>query len=363
MKEAQARIQELLNTLVEEGRERGLQLAVYREGRLVIDCWAGWADPDKSIPVTGDTLFPVFSTSKGVTATIIHRLVEQGTLAYDTPISHYWPEFAARGKGAITLRQALNHSSGIPQMPGGMTIAEMCDWDTICAAVADLEPLWEPGTRQEYHAMTYGWILGETARRADGRPFETLLEEEIRRPLGTPDIYMGIPDEVEPRVALLEEHDRPPSVDLPPDARPQSVPNWVGPLSVYMNRPDARRAAGPGSNGIMTARAIAKHYAALLPGGVEGIELLPESRVKEAATLSPAANPYPDAPALSKGLGYSVVLDEHGKLYRFGHAGYGGAEGFAIPAYKVAVGFAKNLFSQNGATSLILEELQKALKG
>ena len=362
MKEVEDRLQEVLNAVVAQGRERGVQLAAYLEGELVVDIAAGTADPGKTRMVTQDTLFPIFSVGKGITSTIIHRLVEQGKLDYDQRIAHYWPEFGVNGKDGITIRQALNHSAGIPQMPTGLTLKEMCDWDTICGAVAALVPLWEPGTMQEYHAITFGWILGEAACRADGRPFPQLVREEVCEIIGTPDIYIGLPAEAEPRVAELEEYNRPPTAPLPDNARPLSIPVWLGPLHAMMNRSDVRRACSPGTNGIMSARAVARHYAALLPGGVDGVSLLTPERLAEATTLQPPANPAPNTPRLNKGLGYNLFFDEAGKLIRFGHGGYGGSDAYAEPAHRFAVCITKNLFSEDGAKDLIINELRSALK-
>lgn len=145
----QKTIQALVDRLVADGTERGLQVAAYLDGRLVVNAWAGIADFQTGRPVEEDTLFPVFSTTKGMVATVIHILVERGRLSYDEPISKIWPEFGARGKERITLRQALNHTSGIPQMPVGIGFAELCDWGVMCGKIAGLEPLWPPGTWNE----------------------------------------------------------------------------------------------------------------------------------------------------------------------------------------------------------------------
>src|SRR5436309_2558773 len=199
MANAQAKVQLLIDDLVERDVERGLQVAAYHDGKLVVDAWAGVADARDGRPVDGDTLFGIFSCGKGVTATVIHLLVDRGILAYDTPIATYWPEFAQNGKGAITVRQALTHESAIPQVPAGFGPAEMCDWEQVTRAVGELTPLWEPGAATGYHAITYGWILGELAHRADGRPFDQIVQEEIRGPLGLSSLYFGIPDAVEHR--------------------------------------------------------------------------------------------------------------------------------------------------------------------
>ena len=361
MQSIQKAIQSLLDRLVDDGTERGVQVAAYVHGRLVVNSWAGIADFETGQPVGEETLFPVFSTTKGMVATVIHILVEKGKLSYEDRISDYWPEFGARGKESITLRQSLSHTSGIPQMPAGIGFAELCDWDQMCKMIADLAPLWPPGTRNDYHAMTFGWILGEVARRADGRAFPQLLEEEICRPLGIRTMFAGIPDGVNAEIARLEEYGL--AAVTPDDPAPRSVPVSLGPLHAWMNRPDVRKACVPASNGIMSALAIARHYAALLPGGVDGIGLLPPERVKIATVPQTPEHPQGDDYSKDRGLGYR--LGGQGSLCdlksAFGHAGYGGSTGFADPVSGLAVGFTKNLYG-NDTAGQIVDELLRALR-
>jgi CubicO group peptidase (beta-lactamase class C family) len=294
-----------------------------------------------------------------MTATIIHLLVERGQLSYDDPISKVWPEFAAHGKGGITLRQVLNHTAGIPRMPRDITERELHDWDTMCRKIAGLEPFTPAGAKMEYHAMTYGWLLGEVARRVDGRAFPQLLAEEICRPLGMEAMYAGIPDEVEPRVAILEEYGKEPVAD---DGTPQSVPPWLWPLHAWMNRPDARRACIPASNGIMNALSIARHYAALLPGGVDGVELLPPLRIKLATELQRPGQPQEGEPSQNRALGYMLGWACGNIGSSFGHGGYGGSLGFADSEFMLALGLTKNLFHEQDTVGQILKEVRDSIR-
>lgn len=358
---AQHRMQDMLDGLVARGQARGLQVAAYVDGRLVVDAWAGVADAATGRAVDGDTLFPVFSTTKGMMATVIHRLVERGRLDYDWPIARVWPEFAANGKAAITLRQALAHMAGIPQMPGGIGRADLGDWDRMCAAVAGLTPQWKPGSNMAYHAVTFSWILGEAARRVDGRPVSQMIRDEIARPLGIEDLYVGLPDELDPRVAVLED---PGATPAPDDGKPQAIPSWITPLAVWMNHPAARRACIPASNGIMSARAIARHYAALLPGGVDGVELLPPARVRQATALQHVDGDPSGEPPMRMGLGYHVGGPGSGlgpRVTAFGHGGHGGSMGFADPEYRLAVGFTRNLFAVPPDAPNVIDELRAVL--
>jgi CubicO group peptidase (beta-lactamase class C family) len=354
----QENIQSLLDQIVGEDSERGLQVAVYHRSQLVANCFAGATDSSGRTRVDEKTLFPVFSTTKGIAATLVHLLVERGKISYETPIADVWPEFAAHGKGGITLRHALNHTSGSPNMPLGIGHADLGDWDKMCAAIADLTPISPPGYEVAYHAITYGWILGEAARRVDGRSFGDLLRDEICAPLDlTDELFVGIPDDVEPRVAVLEARVNEAEMErLRADPSPQAIPALVQPLHAWMNRPDARRACIPASNGIMTAHAVAKHYAALLPGGVDGIELLSPKRIALATEPQRPGNAKQDDPPPKHRLGYS--MDTSLFPAAFGHGGAGGSLGFAEPASGLAFGFTRNRFDHDPTLPRILETLQ-----
>lgn len=354
-------IQNLLNNLVAEGKERGVQATVYLDGQLVVDAWAGVADVRTGRSVDGDTLFPVFSTTKGIFSTVIHILAERGKIDYDTPIAHYWPEFAANGKENILVRHALAHTAGIPYMPEGVTADQICDWDFMCAAVAQLKPASPPGVKQAYHAITFGWIVGEVARRVDGRSVPQLLADEICRPLGITRMFCGIPDEVEPETAFLEFSSKV-SVASPPP--PHDIPPFMMPLHEQMNRPEVRRAPQPGYGGIMSARAVARHYAALLPGGVDGVELIPPSRVKIAIEEQIPSGGYGEIDT-RKSLGYllGILAPAMGPSpTAFGHGGHGGSVGFADLRYRLAVGVTRNRLSYADLLApMITKEIHKAL--
>lgn len=359
MTDVQKRMLDMLVERVEQGKELGIQLAAYYQGELVVDAWAGIADSRTGRPVNGSTLFPAFSTTKGVAATVIHLLAEQGVIDYDMPIRELWPEFAANGKESATIRQALNHTLGIPHMPLHVGYEEIADWDGMCSKVAQLAPLHPPGMQMHYHAITFGWILGEIARRATGRTFRQLMEEEICRPLGIVDLFVGIPNEAEHRVAFLEEPGLQPVTPAPPTGEEAISPSIL-PLHDWMNRADARRACIPASNGIMTAQAIARHYAALLPGGLDGVELLPPERVK----LATEPLRLPNGTVHPVGLGYHLgakgsAMGEHAAV--FGHGGYGGSIAFADPNHRLAVGLVVNRLSSDSPAAAVIRELRRLL--
>jgi len=259
----------------------------------VVDVWGGLADETTGRKVDGDTLFPVFSVTKAVTATALHIQAERGLVNYDTPIAHYWLEFAAQGKDKGTVRDALTHRIGIPQMPEGVTPEQMCDWEWMVQRLANTKPLFTPGTKSAYLAYTFGWIIGEVVRRTDPkrRPFGRFVQEEICAPLRIDNLWLGIPDAVEPRVAKLTNIPRPApgAPGLPPEALiPIAIPPQVGVIQKVFGRPDVRRACIPGAGGIMNARSAARFFAMLANGGeLNGVRLLSEERVRSFSVPRP----------------------------------------------------------------------------
>lgn len=271
--------EELLRAIADKG-EIGVQVAAYRHGELVIDCWAGLADPASGRPVDGDTLFNVFSVSKAVPSTAIHLQAERGLLDYDAPIATYWPEFARHGKAHITVRDALNHTTGVPQMPPGTSPATICDWDFIAAGIARLEPILPYG-QPAYQTMSFGWILGEIVRRTDPqhRSFRDFLREELWQPFDIPDFWLGIDDGVEPRIARLTDDNS--SAPAPAASYfEQSLPNSVRLVPQVFEQPAVRRACIAGVGGIASARSAARFWAILANRGeLDGKRLLSAERV------------------------------------------------------------------------------------
>ena len=337
--------------MVARDEETGVQAAAYYRGELVVDAHAGIAEAQRQTPVTGATLFPVFSCTKGILATLVHRLAARGLLDYDAPLAAYWPEFGAHGKTGITLRHALNHTAGLAHRPPGIGASEEGNWGLMCQVLADSVPVSAPGARTEYHAITFGWLVGETACRAARCSFAELWRDEICAPLNLQaEMFCGLPAALDDAVATLED-----SIPAPADAResqePQAIPAWLYPLGQWMNRDAARRPSIPASNGIMTARALARHYAALLPGGVDGVELLTPERIGIACERAITADSEPS----SFGLGYALGLFDAPQT--FGHPGYGGSVGLADKASGWAFGFARNRFSDHDAVRAVWNEL------
>ncbi len=369
MKTSEKRIRSVLKRLITDGVDRGAQFAVYRDGELVLDVSAGVAHPFTKERVTTETLFPVFSVTKGISATVIHRLVERGLLSYEMRISDVWPEFGVRGKKTITLRHALSHTAGVSDWPAQVcapgqrsrlargvsapvvTFGQMLDWTTACAALAQTKPKWRPGVQFCYHAKTYGWLIGEVARRVVGKSFTDLVRDEIARPLGLDTLYAGLPDPENHQIAFLEESHLGP---LPvPDFAELSVMEAPQVLIPHqMNCPEMQKACLPSSNGLMNARAIARHYAALLPGGVAGIELLPATRVAIATKWDPRKDPAGEPACWGLGYARAEIAGGGKKIEGFGHGGYGGSMGCAFPELGLAIGYTRNRLGPSGWDAL-----------
>lgn len=236
-------VRQALHRAIAEKGEIGIQVAAYLGEELVIDCWAGVADRESGRPVDADTLFNVFSVSKAVVSTAVHVQAEKGLVEYDRPIADYWPEFAQNGKETITVRDALNHHTGTPQMPPGTTPESMCDWDFMARGIAGLTPIL-PRDKPAYQAMSFGWVLGEVVRRTDpqSRDFGRFVQEEICEPYGITDLWIGMPDEAERRVATLVDEGS--SASFPDDSYfAMALPNNVRLIPDVFERPAVRRAA------------------------------------------------------------------------------------------------------------------------
>jgi CubicO group peptidase (beta-lactamase class C family) len=199
----------------------GAQLCVYHKGRVVVDLWTGH-DPVNDRPFSGDTLIALASVSKGITAIVAHSLVQQGLLELDAPVSMYWPEFAQNGKGEIPVRYLLSHQAGLSEFPTQSGIGldtsnaleNLLDWDRCVEVLAGIAPLWTPGSAFMYHAVTYGYLIGEVIRRVSGKTVGQWLAHEFRMPLGL-EMWLG-------DLPASKETDLAPQFTLAPDALEQT---------------------------------------------------------------------------------------------------------------------------------------------
>ncbi|MGL4555109.1 MAG: serine hydrolase domain-containing protein, partial [Gemmataceae bacterium] len=198
-----------------ERGEVGAAVCVWHRGRPAVDLWGGLADRHTARPWERDTLGVVFSCTKGAVAACALLLAARGRLDLDAPVSDYWPEFAAHGKGHVPVSWLLSHQSGVPALKEPLPVGTLYDWDAMAAALARAEPWHEPGTRQAYAAGTFGHLVGEVVRRAGGRPLGAFFRDEVAGPLGL-DFHLGLPEAEHGRVAPT----------IKPDPLPPGEPVW-----------------------------------------------------------------------------------------------------------------------------------------
>jgi CubicO group peptidase (beta-lactamase class C family) len=334
--------------------EVGAAVAVSLGGELVVDLWGGSADAARTRPWERDTLANVYSTTKGMTALCANRLIEAGTLDPDAPVARYWPEFAQAGKEAIPVRMLLSHRAGLAATREPFSSQQLYDWSFVCTTLAEQAPLWEPGTRHGYHALTFGHLAGELVRRVDGRSLGSYFREELSDPLGL-DFHIGLPDALHSRCAeMVPAPPPPPGTPSFLDAmakQPDSLAARVfGSSELGANRvntPGWRRAEIPAANGHGTARGLARVYGALAGDGtLDGVHVLgPEQRAR-AATVEASGVDAVLAPLQTRfGLGYMItgpMIPFGPNPGSFGHPGMGGSIAFADPDTGLGFGYVMN---------------------
>jgi CubicO group peptidase (beta-lactamase class C family) len=356
----QKEVQTAIDEMVESGTERGMQVAVYHQGTMVVDAVAGIAEGATGRKVTSDTPFYCFSVMKAGASTVAHMLAERGLFSYDTPVVDLWPEFGAHGKEKVTVRHVLSHTAGVPGVPLDTTVEDLCDWDKMCAAIAASELWWEPGTKIGYHAYTFGYIVGEIVRRAAGKKISKVLLEEVSGPLGVGNqMYFGMPRSEQHRLAVLEDAPMDPQAmaamaSMPPDLPMfKAAPMSLMPNAEFGNRADVLAADIP-AGGKTSARATARMYAALL-GEVDGVRLISPARLREATTAAFSGIDevfgMPTTWALGFGIGRPGAMDSRSA---FGVGGVGGSFAYGDTSTGIAFAMTKNRLTQdfNAATQL-----------
>jgi CubicO group peptidase (beta-lactamase class C family) len=349
--------------------EVGAALCVLRGEEVLVDLWGGVRDPDTGAPWTPDTLANVFSVTKGLVAATILALVDQGKLDPDAPIAEAWPDFGRAGKARITLRQVLHHTAGVVAVDRPLTLDDVLSWQPVEDALVEQAPLWEPGTRQGYHMVTWGVILRALVPRATGRSVGSWLRELLAEPLSA-DVFLGLPDAEHPRVATLLPPGRlagPATLARglvlggldgrffrnvllrpgSPGSRAAANPRALGGFHLAnWALPPVRRAELPWGNAHASARGIARLYAPLASDGSVG----------DVRVLSPAAAARPRVAGswsacdetLRKPMGFSHgFLKEEPGLFAphpewFGHPGTGGFLGMADPRVGISLGYVMN---------------------
>jgi CubicO group peptidase (beta-lactamase class C family) len=332
--------------------EIGAAVCIVLNGTVVVDLWGGWRDRDHHRPWAHDTLVNVFSVGKALAALCVARLVGRGALAYDDPVAQVWPEFAAQDKSAITVRQLLSHQAGLPALRRPLPDRAIFEWDTMCGALADQAPWWPPGTAHGYHVNTFGFLVGEIVRRADGRTLGSMVGQEIAGPLGA-DFFIGLPPAELARVAdfigMVDPPERP-SIDAMDDDQLMVHHAYFNPAtfsgSGVVNTTAWRTAELPSTNGHASARGIARIYEALAAGGHRGdVDLVPSAVLVEATGEVVCGEDVILHRPSRFGLGFQLTQAERPlgpNRHSFGHFGAGGSLGFCDPEVGLAFGYAIN---------------------
>ncbi len=325
----QKKVQDVLEQAVDEGRECGCQAALYINGELAVNAYAGYTDWTKTQAVDENTVFPVFSTGKAPSSTVLHRLVEQGRLSYDTYLRDIWPEFACNGKEEMQVWHVLSYRCGMRQLPQAPTPELAADRSYIVSKMAEMAPECVPGTEQKYHPRTYGQLTSEIACRVVGdNDYFKVFRDIVATPAGMDRFFYGISAEENNAAYLVDGSDG---------------SNYGSDYMGMMNNPLFRQSCNPSTCTMSNALSVARHYAAL-----DTYKLLSKETIDNATkSWRSEDDPMP----LQKGrwelfgLGY-VLSGPTGNVGQiFGHGGVGGSEGLLDRAKHYAVAITRNVFA------------------
>nr|VTO95808.1 Beta-lactamase [Mycobacterium riyadhense] len=328
----------------------GGALAVYLDGQPVVDVWTGWSDRGGNVPWAPDTAPMVFSATKGLASTVIHRLADRGLIDYDAPVAEYWREFGANGKAALSVRDVMRHQAGLSGLRGATQrdLLDHVEMEERLAAAAPGRLLGKPA----YHALTFGWLMSGLARAVTGKGMRMLIREELAEPLGTDGLHLGRPPaEAATRVA---------EIIMPQNISGHPWLNYAaykvadrlsgafrsmyfrGVLAAVRGEIPLLDAEMPAANGVVTARGLAKMYGAIANGGeIDGTRLLSRGIVAGLTGRPSLRMDRNLLVPLSFHLGYHCVPFGN-VMPGFGHVGMGGSVGWADPATGMAFAYVHN---------------------
>ncbi|MFJ3439589.1 serine hydrolase domain-containing protein [Streptomyces sp. NPDC086081] len=341
------------------------QLCAYVHGRRVVDLWAG---------TEADALYGVFSSTKGAAYLVAALLVQDGTLELDRKVTYYWPEFAAEGKGALTLRDLLAHRAGVVGTDTGFTLAELADDRQLAERLADQRPFWRPGTAFGYHALVIGALVGEVVRRATGRTLQEVYQERIRTPYAL-DFHLGLPASQEPRFRTTQPMAPTPRQQALLDAAPTG-PHTLASIAFNGNAAEPAdlaalpntplvRAKGPASvGGVASARGLAGMYAAAISELDGRAPLLKPDTVAEFGQVHSAGYDLVARSHRAFGLGFQATADTWHPFLgagTIGHSGASGSQAFADPWSGLAYGYTRRRFAFPGGAAPENDRLARAV--
>ncbi|MFJ9906257.1 serine hydrolase domain-containing protein [Streptomyces sp. NPDC101152] len=343
------------------------QLCAYVHGRRVVDLWAG-------DDAEADSLYAVYSSSKGAAHLVVALLVQDGTLELDRKVTYYWPEFAAEGKGALTLRELISHRAGVVGADGGFTPEEMADDRAIAERLADQKPFWRPGTAFGYHALSIGALTGEVVRRATGHTLQQVYEERVRAPYGL-DFHLGLPAALDARYRSVQPMLPTPQQQAALDAA-QTGPHTLASIAFNTHVPNAGtlvdyansrtvRAKGPASaGGVAAARGLAGMYAATISEVDGHPPLLKPDTIAEVGQIHSVGYDLVARTHRSYGLGFQATADTWHPFLgagSFGHSGAGGSQAFADPRTGLAYGYTRRRLAFPGGAAPENQRLVRAV--
>ena len=329
--------------------EVGASLCVIVAGETVVDLWGGHADAGRSRVWERDTIANVYSSTKGVAAAAAAILVDRNQLDVERPVLDYWPEFAQAGKSEIKVRHLLTHEAGLAGVDEELPDGAVLDWDRMIGALERQAPMWTPGEGMGYHAITYGWLVGEVIRRIDGRTCGEFVRDEIADPLGV-DFFIGLPESEDARTAdLIAAPGTGPIGGGPQDTLAGRALGLAAPrLAGTVNSREWRAAELPAANGHGNGRSLATIYAAL--GVADGGLLSTDAIETCGATEHVAREDLVLGFLVRRSLGF--ILSTAGGRYEwgpnprtFGHSGAGGSLGFVDPDAQIGFGYVMNQMS------------------
>ncbi|MEV0175151.1 serine hydrolase domain-containing protein [Streptomyces sp. NPDC050803] len=339
-----------------DGGDVGGSVAVFVDGRPVVDIWGGFADAGRTRPWERDTIVNVWSVTKTMTALCALVLADRGELDVDAPVARYWPEFGANGKERVLVRHVLSHTAGLPDWDPPLATDQLYDWDTATARLAAQAPQWEAGTAAGYHSLTQGFLVGEVVRRITGRSLGTFFADEVAGPLGA-DFHIGLSAEHDDRVALT----------VPPPSRDEdyaaSAPGADAAAATGIRVRDGnstawRRAEIPAASGFGNARSVALAQSAAACGGtVGGVRLLSRAGCERAWQEQFSGVDRVLGMPTRYGLGYGLF----GSSYGWG--GWGGSLVMVEPDTRTAVAYVTNQMREPAEDTRGLEIVMSAYDG
>jgi CubicO group peptidase (beta-lactamase class C family) len=342
--------------LVTRGRGGGA-LVVRRRGETVLDLCTGWTDRAHTLPWRPETLALSFSTTKGLASTVLHRLAERGELAYDEPVATYWPEFAAGGKGRVTVRDLMTHRAGLWSVRAVAERPEdLLDHLGMEERLA-ARTVTAPTERSAYHAITYGWLVAGLARRVTGgRGLAELVQREIAEPLGVDGLHIGVGETTRELVAqpvgsalrhlgAASRYITPVMTGIKGTRAAHDALIAPGFHELFEgSEPSIWGTEMPAVNGALSASALARLYGALANGGADaGARLLSEGTVNDLGRVQLRTADGVLGMPMRWRLGYHHAFGTgRGASRAFGHYGYGGSGGWADPDLGLSLGFVTN---------------------